>query len=331
MQSLIRRTIPLAPVAALLVTLSVVDVGMFAMAPGPAREVLPLIELDGAPTYRSRGRFLLTTVRVNRTQAVGAVLGMLDPAIRVVPERQVVPRGVTEEEYQEQTRSMMDESKVAAVSVALELLTGYPDEEHGPGALVQDVVPGTPADGVLHPGDLIVAVDDRRVRDVDHLTTLIRRTEGRRPVTLTVDTDGEERTLRLWPERVEGRERPVLGVVILPSFPYDVRIDSGAIGGPSAGLMWALGVYELLTEEDLLAGREVAGTGSIELDGTVGPVGGIEQKVRAASRAGADLFLVPAGNYRAARRLAVDLRLLPVRSLEEAVGALSEAAGDEGA
>lgn len=316
----------MVPVAALVVALSTVDVGMFALAPGPAREVLPLIEMDGTPTYRARGRLLLTTVSVVRVQAVGAVRGMLDASVRVVPERQVVPRGVTEEEYEEETRSMMDESKVAAVSVVLELLTDYPDE-HGPGALVQDVVPGSPADGVLHPGDLIVAVDDRRIRDVDHLSGLIRRTEGRRPVTLTVDADGEERTVRVWPERLEGQEHPVLGVIILPSFPFEVAIDSGAIGGPSAGLIWALGVYELLTRDDLLAGREVAGTGAIGLDGTVAPVGGIEQKVRAARRAGADLFLLPADNLPAARALAEDLRLVPVRSLGEAVRALS--AGDE--
>lgn len=317
----------MAPVAALVVALSVVDLGMFALAPGPAREVLPLIEMEGTPTYRSGGRLLLTTVRVNRIQAVGAVRAMLDPSVRVVPERQVVPRGVTEEEYQEEARSMMDESKVAAVSVALELLTDYPDE-HGPGALVQDVVGGSPADGALHPGDLIVAVDDRRIRDVDHLSSLIRATEGRRPVTLTVDTDGEERTVRVWPEPIEGQGHPVLGVIIVPSFPFEVAIDSGSIGGPSAGLMWALGAYELLTRQDLLDGREVAGTGSIALDGTVGPVGGIEQKVRAASRAGAQLFLLPADNLRAARPLAEDLQLVPVRSLEEAVLALSGADGE---
>lgn len=329
MQRLIRRSLPIAPVAALIVALSVVDVGVFALSPGPAREVLPLIELDGPQTYQARGRLLLTTVSVSRVEVFRAIQGMLDPAVQVVPERQVVPRGVTEEEYEQATRSLMDESKVAAVAVVLEMLTDYPDE-HGPGALVQDVVPGTPAHGVLHPGELIVAVDDRRVRDVDHLSSLIRESEGR-PLTLTVESDEEERTVRVRPRRVEGEDHPVIGVIIVASFPFEVTIDSGAIGGPSAGLMWALGVYELLTRENVLRGREVAGTGVIRLNGEVGPVGGIEQKVRAAERAGADLFVLPADNLEAARPMARDLRLVPVRSLEEAVRALSSNGGAAGA
>jgi Lon-like protease len=317
----LRRLLPFVPVVALLVALGTVDIGMFALSPGPPREVLPLIELDGPETYRSQGKLLLTTVTVGRVEVVSAVRGALDPAVQVVPERQVVPRGITEEEYQEATRSLMDESKVAAVAVVLEFLTGYP-ETHGPGALVQDVVPDTPADGALQPGDLILAVDDRPVRDADHLRALVRGSEGR-PLTLTVEAGDQERTIRIRPRLAEGEDHPVIGVVAVANFPFAVSIDSGAIGGPSAGLMWALGVYELLTREDLLGGREVAGTGTIDLEGEVGPVGGIEQKVRAAEEAGADVFVLPADNLEGARSVARDIRLVPVRSLEEAVQALS--------
>lgn len=324
MERLARRAAAMVPAAALAVALVSVDAGLYALAPGPAREVLPLIDVDGAETYAGRGKLYLTTVSPRRASPVAAVRGWLDPAVEVIPEHQLVPRGVTEEEYERVSLSLMDESKIAAVSVVLRMLTEYPDE-HGAGALVQDTVPGTPAHTTLHPGDLVVSVDDERVRDVDHLAELIRDTEGRRALTLTVEAGGEERTVRVRPRRVEGEDHPVLGVILVANFPFEVVIDSGAIGGPSAGLMWALGVYDILTPEDLLDGREVAGTGIMHLDGEVSPIGGIEQKVHAAERAGVDLFLLPMDNLEAARPAAENIRLVPVRSLDEAVRSLTGA------
>jgi Lon-like protease len=312
------------PAAALAVALFRVDAGLYAIAPGSAREVLPLIRVDGAETYAGRGKLFLTTVTPTRATPAVALRGWLDPAVEVISERRLVPRGVTEEEYERVSRSLMDESKIAAVSVVLGMVTDYPDE-HGAGALVQDTAPGTPAHNSLHPGDLIVAADDEGIRDVDHLARLIRETDGRRSMTLTVEAGGEERTVRVRPQRIEGQEHPILGVVLVANFPFEVVIDSGSIGGPSAGLMWALGVYDILTPGDLVDRGEVAGTGIIDLGGDVRAVGGIEQKIHAAERAGVDLFVLPADNLEAARPVAEDVRLVPVRTLEEAVRSLTGA------
>jgi PDZ domain-containing protein len=120
-----------------------------------------------------------------------------------------------------------------------------------------------------------------------------------------------------------GKDEPLVGVSLISNFPFRVLIESGDVGGPSAGLMWALGLYDLLTPGDLTAGRTIAGTGQIGLDGTVYPIGGIEEKVVAADHAGASVFLVPAGNIAAARAAGDDgIVLIPVSSFQDAVDRL---------
>lgn len=308
----------LAPAAALAVGLYAVDLPLYAEGPGPARDVVPRIDLDGIRTYEPDGRFLLTTVSVEPLSVVGMVGAWLDPDRDVIPERQVIPPGETEREYERQTRSDMDESKLAAAVYALERLTDYP-KEHGRGVLVQDVFAGTPADGRLYPGDLILEAGGRKVEALDDVGAAIDRAGTERAVTLLVEAGGERETVRLRPARLAGHQAPIIGVVLIASFPVEVRIESGDVGGPSAGMMWALGLLDLLAPGDLTGGRTVAGTGTIDLEGNVGPIGGVRHKVLAAERAGADLFLVPAENLAEARGAGADVRLVPVRSVEDAV------------
>lgn len=321
MSRLARVALRLAPVAALAVAATSVDVPLFALSPGPARDVLPLIEVEGAPTYPPSGRLLLTTVEVDRATPLTALTGWLESDVEVVPEDRIIPEGETDEEHRRVSLSQMDESKIAAAAAVLERLTGYP-EDHAPGALVQDVVPGTPADGLLFPGDLIVGVDGEPLEDVDALTAAIRAAGARRALELEVRAGGEERSVTVRPVVDEELGRPIIGIVPVAAFPFDISIRSGRIGGPSAGLMWALGLYDLLTPEDLLGDREVAGTGTIGLDGKVGPIGGVRQKVVAAERAGAALFLLPRENLAAAREVAEEVELAPVGTLDEAVRVL---------
>jgi PDZ domain-containing protein len=316
----LRRMLGFAPVLAFVAAASVVDIGWFAFAPGSSRDVLPRIELEGVQTYPPDGRLMLTTVSVPWATMATAVRGLLDPAITLVSEEEVLG-GRTEQEYEQLTRSQMDESKIAAVALAARRLTDYP-RDHGPGALVQNVVGGSPAEGKLFPGDLIVAAGDEPVEGVEELAGLIERTEGKRAMTLTIEAGDEERAVRIQPRFSREEQRALLGVVLVEGFPFEVSIDSGDIGGPSAGLMWTLGVFELLSEEDLLGGRVVAGTGAVTLDGRVIPIGGVEQKVRAADQAGADVFLVPRENAGAARSVGPRLRLIPVGSVGEAIRAL---------
>ena len=320
-----RRALALAPAGAFLVSVSVVQLPLVALFPGPARDVFPLIRVTGAETTEPHGHLYLTTVSYRHVDPISAIRGWLDPAVEVVPEEELFPPGQSEEEYDAVTRSQMDESKIAASVAVLERLTDYP-REHGDGALVQDVVEGSAADGRLFPGDLIVSADGRAVPDVDAIARAIDRTGGTRKIALVVEAAGEERRVVLLPQVEEGDDGepdPVLGVVLVENFPFDIVIESGEIGGPSAGLMWALGLFDLLSERDLAAGRRVAGTGAISLSGEVLPIGGVEEKVRGAERNDAALFLVPTENLAAARSVGAEIEIVAVANLSEAVRVLT--------
>lgn len=305
------------PLISLGTALSLVDIGMFTVGPGSADNVFPRIQLDGVGVTEPNGGLLLTTVSIPRATLLHAVWAGWDPAVELVPEEDILGER-TEREYERITRSQMDESKIAAVSIAASDLTDYP-ADHGPGALVQDVLEGTPAEGELFPGDLITAVDDEPVEDIQDLSRAIRATEGRRALAITVEAGGEERTVRIRPRISEEEDRPIIGVILVEPFPFEVQIESGEIGGPSAGLMWTLGVYDLLSEEDLVGGRRIAGTGVIDLAGNVYAVGGVAQKVRAAIEAGAEAFLVPRDNLADARSAGNGIRVVPVGDVRGAL------------
>lgn len=318
-----RLLVLLMPWVALGLSVYAVDLPLFSVGPGPAREVIPRIDIDGRRTFDSRGRLMLTTVNVGRVNAFGAFDALVDPMVDVLPERDVLSPGQTDRQYRQQSNTDMDESKIAAVAFALRRLTEYPSE-HGDGVLIQDVVEGAPASGRLFPGDRILAADGEPIDELEEMRTAIQNAGTRRDLRLTVESEDERRTVNLRPIRPRGADGPIIGVVLVESFPFDIRIDSGDVGGPSAGLMWALGVVELLTPGDLTAGRSVAGTGVIDLDGGVHPVGGIEHKVFAAERAGAEIFLLPRANLADARGVAEHIDLVPVDRIEQALEFLEE-------
>lgn len=318
----------LLPGATLLLCLYAVPVPLFVESPGPAHDVLPRIDIDGVPTYQPRGRLLLTTVNVGRVNLLDAVRAWIDPQAEVVPEREIFPPGQTEREFERLARSQMDQSKIAAVAVALERLTGYP-RRHGRGALVYGTEPGMPAHGVLFPGDVIFRVDGDPVRGVPALRRAIRRAGIGGTLRLTVRPveGGDRRTVRLRPA---GEPDPRIGILPVPNFPFPVLISSGRIGGPSAGLMWALGVMDLLEPGELTEGRTLAGTGALDIEGRIYPIGGIRLKVRAAERAGADAFLVPRRNLSEAEDAADTIELVPVATIRDAVRYLEGNRGPSG-
>jgi len=318
----VRRALQvLAPAAALAVCLYAVDLPLFVEAPGRARAVLPLIDVDGTPTYDADGRFLLTTVNVGRLNLFEALAAWLDPEAEVIPEHDIIAPGQTDQEYERISRSQMDQSKIAAVAVALEALNEYPDE-HGPGVIVQDVLAGAPAEGVLFPGDLITEVDGVPLPGVEELRRAIEVAGTARALTFLVEPvegGGDPRTVEVRPARVEGEDRPVIGIATVANFPFEVHIESGSIGGPSAGLMWALGVTEVLTPEDLTRGRTIAGTGAVDLEGNLHAIGGVRLKVLTAERAGAEAFILPEGNLAEARAAGERIELVPVATVDEAI------------
>ena len=288
------------PLAALVFAAGTVFLPYYAIGPGPARNVEPLIRFEDRPRYESDGRFILTSVRFDQLTALGVLGAWLDPDRTIVPRSDVYAPGESIEQERVRATSQMDTSKLDAASVVLEELTDYP-REHGDGVLVESVVEGCAADGELFPGDRILTIDGREVDSYRQASRAIQAVPSGRALTFDVTVDGEPETVRLVREPCGGREEPLVGVSMINSFPFDVQIASGDIGGPSAGLMWALGLYDLLTPGDLTGGATIAGTGEIALDGTVFPIGGIEEKVVAAADAGATAFLVPEDNLAGAR------------------------------
>lgn len=315
----------LASIVALAALAGSVSLPYYALAPGPARAVQPLIRFDGHPRYESEGSFVLTSARFDRLTAFGLLTAWLDPDRDVVPRSTLFAPGETAEEERERATSQMDQSKLDAALVVLRELTGYP-KEHGDGVLVESVVEGCAADGELYPGDLIHAIDGTDVRTVRHARRAIEAVPSGSRLTFRVTVDGEPQTVRLVRQPCGGSEDPLVGISLINSFPFEVRIASGEIGGPSAGLMWALGLYDLLTPGDLTGGRTIAGTGVLATDGVVHAIGSIEEKVAAAAEAGATVLLVPDGNFREASSQADrGLELVSVASFEDALAYLEGA------
>jgi Lon-like protease len=294
----------------------------YSVGPGPARDVEPLIQVSGQVRYPSEGRFVLTSVVFKELTGFGVFAAWIDPDRAVVPRSQVYPSGETVEVEQERAISQMDQSKLAATYVVLDRLTGYP-AEHGDGVLVEDVVSECAADGELFPGDLIRRVDGAPVDSVREASRAIEAAPSGSTLTFDVTVDGAPETVDLVREPCGDSQKPIVGVSLINNFPIDVRISSGAIGGPSAGLMWALGLYDLLTPGDLTGGRTIAGTGVISTTGRIYPIGGIREKLTAAADAGATVFLLPQGNRQEAesapRR---GLELVPVRTFDDALAYL---------
>jgi PDZ domain-containing protein len=295
----------------------------FSFGPGPAREVVPLIHVQGVRTYGSSGHLVMTTIQFTQVTALGALAAWIDPEQAVVDEERVYPPGLSPSEEQERATSEMDQSKIDAAAVVLAEVTGYP-REHGPGALVEFVGEGCPADGRLFPGDLIVRIDGQLVGSRREASRLIDAVPAGDSIRFRVEADGESQDVGVTRGRCPGVEEPVVGILLVEPFPFEITIESGDVGGPSAGLMWAVGLYDLLTPGDLTRGRTIAGTGSIDLEGTVGPIGGILDKVVAAREADADVMLIPRDNFDEVRGVdAGDLTLISVSSLDEAIEALS--------
>jgi Lon-like protease len=317
-----RRTWLLAPVAAVVLLAGTVYLPLYSLGPGPARAIHPLIRFDDRTRYESEGDFILTSVRFDQLTAFGVVDAWLDPNVSIVPRSELFAPGETEEEERERSISEMDRSKLDAAYVVLEDLTRYP-EEHGEGVLIQSVVDGCAADGELYPGDVVTAIDGVDVDTVLEARRVIRAAPAGARLTFHVTVDGERETVSLVREPCGGEVRPLVGVSMIESFPFELRISSGDIGGPSAGLAWALGLHDLLTTGDLTGGRTIAITGQLAIDGTVYPIGGIDEKVVAAAAAGATILILPEGNLAGARAVGWDgLELVAVDTFDEALAYL---------
>ncbi len=322
-------TLLLASVLALglVLTAAVARVPYVALGPGPTYDTLgavdgtPVLDVEGRRTYPTDGHLDLTTVGVQAKLTLAQALrGWFARDLAVVPREVVFPPGRTDAQVDEENQQAMRESQSAAVAAAARQLGLRPQ------VLVQELGEDSPSAGRLRVDDALTAVDGKPVQDAASLRALISgRTPGQ-PVTITYTRGGRSAEAEVVTKEAQGEDgkpRAVIGVVTEERYPLDVTINLQDVGGPSAGLMFTLGILDKVGPESLTGGKYVAGTGEISPDGTVGPIGGITQKLIAARRNGAVVFLVPEANCaEAATRPPAGLELVKVSTLRTALDGL---------
>jgi PDZ domain-containing protein len=260
-----------------------------------------IIEVEGREAFRDDdGQLRMTTVYVSQPRPEGKnnlfelMHDWISDEAAVYPYDAVYRDNETVEQNREEGKAQMTSSQDAATAVALEEM-GYDVTE----PVVAAVSEGTPADGAFEVGDAILSVDGSVVTTADDVIDAVGAADAGEPIRFVVRREGERTKVTVTPEEVDGRPQVgvQLGTGAKPDLPVDVTINiDPSIGGPSAGLMFSLGIYDTLTPGSLTGGQTIAGTGTMDASGAVGPIGGIQQKVVGARDAGAELFLVPRDN-----------------------------------
>lgn len=298
----------------------------YSFSPGPAYEIDDLVTMANPDPID--GEFYMLTISLSPVSVIEYVFAQFESSVDLIPREAVRPVGQTDEEYRARNRLSMDESKTNAVYVALNHL-GYDVAVNGDGVLVAGLTEGSPVEGVLLPDDVIVKVDGVPVMTSGDLTSLIGERAVGDEIALDLLRDGEPITLTVTlVEHVSDPSRPMVGFLATTynwsyTSPIDIEIDTTNVGGPSAGLMYTLTMIDMLSEEDLAGGRVIAGTGTIDLDGSVGPIGGIRQKIVAAQATGADVMFVPADNWDELEGFDVDIEKVRVETYLDALAYLT--------
>lgn len=317
---------------ALAVAMAFIPVPYVAEVPGPTYNTLsvvnktPVISIKGKKTYPTKGNLNMTTVGViDHLDMLSAVRFWWSDDYAVVPREFVYPPDQSRKQTDSQNDAAFKKSQTSAETAALSYL-GYPI------AVKVDSLPaGSPSKGKLRGGDIITKLNGHPVTAAQNLIKQVGQQKVGQRVTVAVKHGSKQRTERIKLGRSKDGD-PMLGIKItqVQPHPFTIKVSLSNIGGPSAGLMFALGIVDKLTPGPLTNGTFVAGTGTIDDQGAVGPIGGIQQKLVAARDAGATTFLVPAGNCGEATGAApAGLKLLKVNNLKGAIRALQKQAKGE--
>jgi PDZ domain-containing protein len=305
-----------------------VQVPYVALGPGPTYDTLgadggtPVIRIDGHQTFPTSGHLNMTTVSVTDQISLFGALGLWASGHYALSPRDLYfPPNKTEQQVQQENTQEFTDSETSAESAALHYL-GYPMK-----VVAGQIVRGSPADGVLATGDRLLAANGHPVTDPPSLQAALANTRpgDRVEIGFQHGNDPERTAIVQLVRHPQGQLQGFLGVAAVerPDVNFHVSISLADVGGPSAGLMFALGIVDKLTPGDLDGGRFVAGTGEIDGQGKVLPIGGIQFKMAAARQAGATTFLVPSDNCTEAKAQVPDgLQLVRVASLDDAVKAL---------
>jgi Lon-like protease len=313
--------------AVLALTGAVLPVPYVILSPGPTINTLgtsngkPLITVVGHKVYPTTGKLNLVTVSFqggpgDEINLYTALRAWLQPHDAVVPQEELFGTSTNAQQVQKQNVEEMTDSQELATAAALrELKIGFKTE-----VTVARTVKGMPAYAVLRAGDVITKVDGAPVSSADKAASLIRGRHPGAPVELTISRNGQARTVRLVTKSQQGQA--VVGIVVSEQlkFPFTVQISVADVGGPSAGMMFALGLVDKLSPGNLADGRFIAGTGEIDANGNVSAIGGIQQKMVGARDQGATIFLAPASNCTEVRgSVPPGLRVVKVSTLSQAV------------
>ena len=299
--------------------------------PGMAKELAPIITVEGGD--KDEGNFMLTTVRMGRANIYSYLEAKIRKYEELYPIEMILNKKETEEEYNARQLHLMAGAKLNAIEVAYRK-AGLPVKYKYKGIYVVQVIPGMPADGVLTAGDRIFEVDEKELPSTEKFIEYVSKKQAGEKVALTYLRNKKTKTvtLKLQPFK-EDPKKVGIGISLVDDKEIvvdpKVKVKTDEIGGPSAGFMFSLEIYNQLTEGDLTKGYQIAGTGTMEVDGTVGPIGGIEQKIVAADKAGAEIFLAPNekgiknSNYRDAVKTARDIKtkmkIVPIDTFDDAV------------
>jgi PDZ domain-containing protein len=297
------------------------------LGPGPTYDTLgtadghPVINISGTQTTTSKGQLRLMTVGVNPDiTLLEAMRGWLAHDYAVVPRELIYPPDRTQQQVDQQNAEDFKQSQSSAETVALREL-GFPVQ-----VTIAEVVAGLPADGALKVGDVVASVDGTQVTSAQKLSELVRAKPPGTARVIGYVRDGAAKSVTLTTVKAEdGNPRFGVRVEQKQPHPFKLSIQLDRIGGPSAGLMFALGIFDKLDPVDLTGGRIIAGTGSIDDEGKVGPIGGIPQKLVVAKIAHATIFLTPGANCAEAMdNPQPGIKLVKVTGFDDALQALQE-------
>ena len=304
-----------------------IEIPYLAYSAGPVSDALGTVQAEGVEVYTPRGDLLMLTIVSQNVNLFEAVLAGFDPTIDLVREEAVRRVGESDEEYRSRVLQQMDDSNFRSIVVALRHL-GFemvPIE-----VVINEFVDGVPAAEVLNLGDAILAIDGFAVSSIIEIGPLVQGRAVGSTLEITVARDGNELDLTVeLAERTDLPDVAMIGVILgeITEPPFPLAISAGDVGGPSAGMMHALAIIDTLTEGDITKGHVIAGTGTISVDGTVGGIGGVRQKVVAAEAAGASHILVPQDNYEAALTAQrTRIEIVPVATLDDALDFLENLA-----
>lgn len=304
--------------------------------PGIAKELAPIIDVDNGS--EGKGSFMLTTVRMGRANIYSYVEAKLFDYVELYPLDAILHEKETQDEYNARQLHMMAGSKLNAIEVAYKK-AGYPVEYEYNGVYVVQVVPNMPADGKLLPGDRIIEVEGQKFASSELFIDFVGNKKAGDQVRLTIKRGNKTKKVNVSVQPFKEDPKKIgIGISLVDDKEIIVdpivTVKTDEIGGPSAGLMFSLEIYDQLMEDDFTKGYKIAGTGTIDPKGTVGPIGGIDQKIVAADKAGAEIFFAPNengskdSNYNLAVKTAHEIhskmKIVPVDVMDDAINYLQK-------